>query len=122
MKFKLITVIIISVLILIGGVLECIYIDSTMKQLIERIDDIMAKDPIVAEEVYQTDEWLDKKHKGLEFLIPHFELNELSVTYKEVIGAMERQDFDHAYILLNRIKEYAERLGDIYRFRGQNIV
>lgn len=122
MKYKLVIVIVLGVLLLAGGIIECIYIKNTMEDLIEQIDEIIAEDPMDKDKVYETGRWMEEKHKRLEFIIPHFELNQLSIDYKEIIAAIEKEDFDQAYMLFHRVREYAERLGDIYRFRYQNIV
>lgn len=122
MKFKLTIVIIISVLMVAGGIVEGIYIKNTTDELVQRIDEILAEEPMDIRKIIDTGAWLENKHSRLEFIIPHFELNDLSVDYQEVLGAIERQDYDSAYITLFRIREYSKRLGDIYRFRVQNIV
>lgn len=121
MKSKMIVVIVISVIMLAGGIFELIYINKSFEELQERIDDILA-DGQPIEKVYETRDWLEKKHKGLEFFIPHFELNELSVLYNEMTGAVVAGDDKGAVTLLHRLMEYSIRLQDVYSFRFQNIV
>ncbi len=122
MKVKLIVVIVISTLLLAGGIVECIYINSTTNELVNKIDDIIADDPMDRDKIAETTDWIEKKHKSMEFIIPHFELNQLTVDMKEAVAAVERDDEDTAYFIFARMREYAKRLNDIYRFRYQNIV
>ncbi|MFW5780093.1 MAG: DUF4363 family protein [Bacillota bacterium] len=121
-KHKSVIIIFISVLVIAGGIVELVYINHTFNEFIERVDDIMAQEEYSLEDVYDTENWLKKKHKGLEFLIPHDQLNELSMSFNEVAGAVEREDYDSATAILHRAREYAVRLHDLYRFRIQNIV
>ncbi|HHU43883.1 MAG: DUF4363 family protein [Bacillota bacterium] len=121
-KYKSVIVIIASVLVIAGGIAELIYIDKTFEEFIERIDYILAQDQYSVEDVKDTEEWLKRKHKGLEFLIPHDQLNELSISFNEVSGAVERQDYEAASAMLHRTREYAIRLNDLYSLRIQNIV
>lgn len=122
MKSKMIIVIVISVVMLAGGILELIYITKSFNEFEERIEDILADGQLSLEKVLDTREWLEKKHKGLEFFIPHFELNELSVLYNEMTGAVVSGDDKGAVTLLHRLREYSIRLQDVYSFRFQNIV
>ncbi len=126
MKFKLIIVIIISAIMLAGGILELIYITKTFNEFEERLEelleDILADEQMPLEKISETRDWLEKKHKGLEFFIPHIELNELSVLYNEMMGAAVGGDKEGAVTLLYRLKEYAIRLQDVYSLRFQTIV
>lgn len=122
MKSKMIVVIVVSILMLAGGILELIYINKSFDKLEERIDDILADDKPNYQKVYETKQWLEKRHKGLELFIPHFELNELSVLYNEILGAVTAGDDEGAITLIFRLKEYSERLQDVYSFRFQNVV
>lgn len=122
MKSKMIIVIVISAVMLAGGILELIYITKSFNEFEERIEDILADEQLSLEKVLDTREWLERKHKGLEFFIPHFELNELSVLYNEMTGAVVAGDDKGAVTLLHRLMEYSIRLQDVYSFRFQNIV
>lgn len=121
-KYKLIMVIIVIVLVIGGGIFELIYLDKCYTGFVERLDEIMAQEPYDIESVYDTRDWLDKKHKGMEYFVPHFELNELSISYAELVGAIEKEDYDSASAILHRLRQHAIRQGDIFKFRIQNIV
>lgn len=122
MKYKLVIVIVVAVLVIGGGIFELLYLDNCYSSFIERLDEIIAQEPYEMNSVYETRDWLDKKHKGMEYFIPHFELNELSISYAELVGAMEKQDYEAASAILYRLRQLAERQGDIFKFRIQNIV
>lgn len=122
MKVKLIVVIVISTLLLSGGILECVYINKTTKELIKKLDEIMQDEPMDMDKIADTTDWIESKHKTLEFIIPHVELNQITIDLKEAVAAVERNDEDTAYLIFARMKEYAKRLNDIYRFRYQNVI
>lgn len=107
---------------LAGGIFELIYINNAFEQLEERVDELLEDEQIDLQKIDETRQWIEKKHKGLEFFIPHFELNEVSVLYNEITGAALAGDDKAAITLLHRLKEYSVRLNDVYSFRFQNIV
>ena len=86
MKYKLITVIVLLVLMLAGGIWECVYITKTFRELEQRTNEILSEDAIDKQKVLDTAEWLDKQHKRLEFVVPHFQLNEVSFTCGELVA------------------------------------
>ena len=111
MKYKLITVIVLLVLMLAGGIWECVYITKTFRELEQRTNEILSEDAIDKQKVLDTAEWLDKQHKRLEFVVPHFQLNEVSFTCGELVGAMRSNDEKAAYPLLYKLREVAKRMG-----------
>ena len=46
MKYKLITVIVLLVLMLAGGIWECVYITKTFRELEQRTNEILSEDAI----------------------------------------------------------------------------
>ena len=67
------------------------------------------------------DEW-NKCADRMEITIPHVQLTEITVTYGELVGAVQNEDFDSASALLKRIKEYTVRIGNLYGFNCRNVV
>ena len=122
MRYKLTIAIIISVLLLGGGIFETVFVDKTFDTFEEKLDVIMAQEYYDLNLVKETGLWWGKRANYLEVTIPHVQLTEITVTYGELIGAVENEDYDSASALLNRIKEYTVRIGSLYGFSCRNII
>ena len=122
MKYKLTIAIIISILLLGGGIWETIYVEKTFSRFEDRLDIIMQQEQYDLDLVKETaDEW-NKCADRMEITIPHVQLTEITVTYGELVGAVQNEDFDSASALLKRIKEYTVRIGNLYGFNCRNVV
>ena len=54
--------------------------------------------------------------------MPHALLNEIEITYGELIGAVNAEDYDSASALLNRIKSTSDAYSDTLGLRLGNII
>ena len=122
MKYKLTLAIVITALLLGGGIWETIYINNTFDEFNEKLDSLMQQEEYDIETVKGVGDWWFAEANKLEITIPHVQLTEITVTYGELIGAVENEDFDSASALLNRIKQYTIRIGELYGFKFRNIV
>lgn len=122
MKYKLTIAIIVTVLLLGGGIWETIYIDRTFNEFEDKLSLLMEQEEYDLGDVKETGDWWYKRADRLEITIPHVQLTEITVTYGELIGAVENEDFDSASALLNRIKQYVIRIGDLYGFSLRNVI
>lgn len=122
MKFK-ITVFIIVVLFLVGiCVGENVYIDRTFGEFSERIENIKSQDPYDLETVLETERWWLKKVEVLELTMSVQLLNDVTYTYGELIGAIEKEDYQSASGYLERLELYASALCDMYKVKINNVL
>lgn len=123
MRYKLVFAIVICVLLIGGGVWERIFVQKTFDELSEKIDILIDMgDDIDIDTVYTTEKWLEKAHGKLEYVIPHYQLNEISVTFGEFKGAVEAEDIQSAIAQLHRLRENTERLSDMYKITPSNVL
>ena len=124
MKVRLIVAICVAVLIIAGGALEEIYIKKTFSEFSEKLEEILSSpdETYTIEEVEELYKWWEKRHKTLELTMPHALLNEIEITYGELIGAVNAEDYDSASALLNRIKSTSDAYSDTLGLRLGNII
>lgn len=122
MKYKLTIAIIVTVLLIGGGLFETIYVNNTFDGFESRLQAIMQQETFSYEDVKATGEWWNNRLNVLEISIPHAQLTEITVTYGELVGAMEEEDYDSASALLNRIYCYSLQIGNQYGFKLKNII
>lgn len=122
MKYKLTIALVVTVLLLGGGIWETVYIENTFDEFEKKLSALMEQEEYVYEDVVSVGEWWNSHANKLEMTIPHVQLTEITVTYGELIGAVENEDYDSASALLNRIKQYTVRIGSLYGFNMRNII
>lgn len=122
MKYKLTIAIIVAVILIGGGIWETLYVEKTFDRFEVMLDELMEQEYYDLEDVKATGEWWYEHADKLEVTIPHVQLTEITVTYGELIGAVENEDYDSASALLNRIKQYTVRIGSLYGFNLRNVI
>lgn len=124
MKYKMTIAIIVVAILLTGGILEQIYISNVFAEFSEKLEDIIATpgEGYDYDEVIKTHEWWSKKHRLLESVLPHTQLNEIEITYGELIGAVQTEDYDSASALLNRINATSKAFAEMFEFKLGNVL
>lgn len=122
MKYKLTIAIIVTVLLVGGGIAETIFVNKTFDSFEEKLLAVMERDAYSYNEIQKIGDWWNKRAQFLEISIPHVQLTEITVTYGELIGAVEEEDYDSANALLNRIYRYSVEIGNQYGFKLKNIL
>ena len=124
MKYRIAAAILTTVLILGLGVGEQIIVAKTMDEMLSRLDSFIVEEDEVYDydEIKQTGEWWEKRHKILELFLPHNQILEISITYGELIGAVGAEDFDSAQALLTRIRMTCQEFKNVYSVRIGNII
>lgn len=122
MKYKMVTVIILTVLLLGGAIYETVYIEKTFSTFIEKLDEIAQRPEYELSEIEEAEQWWDKKSVCLSITITNTQINEINFTLGELKGAVHAQDFESAEALLMRIREYSDSLSKTYKFSIRNII
>lgn len=122
MKYK-VTIVIIASLLLIGGSIgETLYIRNTFEEFENRLQAQMYEEYYELEEVKELAKWWEDKAETLEIFISVLQLNEITVTMGELIGAVTKEDYDSANALYDRIYSYSVRIKDMYMLKLNNIL
>lgn len=122
MKYK-VTIVIIASLLLIGGSIgETLYIRKTFEEFENRLKAQMYEEYYELEEVKELAKWWEDKAETLEIFISVLQLNEITVTMGELIGAVTKEDYDSANALYDRIYSYSVRIKDMYMLKLNNIL
>ena len=74
------------------------------------------------EMIVETAEWWRGKAEVLEIFVSVVQLNEISVTFGELVGAVKNEDYDSASALLDRIYCYSISIKDMYLPHISNIL
>lgn len=122
MKFKLTIAILVAVLLIGGGVWETVYVNNTFEEFEAKLAELMQQEEYDLDDIKTVGQWWYSHADKLEVTIPHVQLTEITVTYGELEGAVENEDYDSASALLNRIYQYTIRIGELYGFKMQNII
>jgi len=113
MNAKLIVAIVLTVVMLAGGIWEMCFVEKTFDSFYNQLQMYIDRG-YTLNDLNRTLNWWTKKSKIIEVTIPYTQLIEISVTFGELIGATEREDFDSANALINRIQEYVAQLKHMY--------
>ena len=123
-KGRIITAIVILLLIIGFGIAEQIFTKKTFEEFTERLNSFIVEEDEVYdyESIVETGKWWDKKVKYLELFLPHVQMNEITITYGELIGAVGAEDHDSAQALLNRLHQTSIAFEEMYGFRIGNVI
>ncbi len=123
-KGKLIIVITLLVLILGLGIFEQIFIKKTFEEFSARLESFILEEDETYDynAIVETKKWWDSRVKYLELFLPHVQLNEITITCGELVGAVGAEDHDSAQALLNRIQSTSESFETMYAVRLGNII
>lgn len=121
MKYKLTLVIVVTALLVAGGIWETIFVTQSFSALGEKIDEISDRETYSLEDVKALQNFWNEKADKLEITIPHVQLTEITVTLGELVGAVRNEDYDSASALLLRTRQYVDRIGSLYGFSFRNI-
>ena len=122
MKYKLTIIIVVCVLLVAGSILESVYLSKAFETLEEKLDKIMKQEEYDYEMIVETAEWWRGKAEVLEIFVSVVQLNEISVTFGELVGAVKNEDYDSASALLDRIYCYSISIKDMYLPHISNIL
>ena len=121
MKYKLSITIIVTVVIITIAIVEGVFIKKTFESLNDKLGVIMQQEEYSLADVEEINYWWKRRSEVLEISVSVVQLNEMSVTFGELIGAIENEDYDSASALLNRIYQYSTHICDMYMFKINNI-
>lgn len=123
MKYKLTIAIVITVLLLTGGILEEIYVAKVFDELSEKVEKVLQTESETYDlkELEDIHDWWKGKHRYLELFLPHVQLNEIEITYGEMLGAVKADDYEGAKAQLNRIYATSKAINEMLSFRLGNI-
>ncbi len=123
-KVKLVIVISVLTLILALGIFEQIFIKKTFDEFSARLESFIIEEDETYDygAIVDTKKWWDGRVKYLELFLPHVQLNEITITCGELVGAVGAEDHDSAQALLNRIQSTAESFKTMYAVRLGNII
>ena len=121
MKYKLSITIIVTVVIITIAIVEGVFIKKTFESLNDKLGVIMQQEEYSLADVEEINYWWKRRSEVLEISVSVVQLNEISVTFGELIGAIENEDYDSASALLNRIYQYSTHICDMYMFKINNI-
>lgn len=121
MKYKLTICIVVTVLLIGGGIWETLFVRDTFLSFGEMIDEISDRETYSLSDVTDLQSYWNGRADRLEITIPHVQLTEITVTLGELTGAVRNEDYDSASALLLRIRQYVDRIGALYGFSFRNI-
>ncbi len=123
-KGKFILVIVVLVVISALGIFEQIFIAKTFEEFSSRLESFIVEEDETYDynAIVETQKWWESRAKYLELFLPHVQLNEITITCGELVGAVGAEDHDSAQALLNRIQSTAKAFETMYSVRLGNII
>lgn len=123
-KGRLTIALVILVFILGLGIGEQIFIHSTFDEFSSRLNSFIIEEDETYDydAIVETQKWWEKKVCYLELFLPHVQMNEITITYGELVGAVGAEDHDSAQALLNRLQQTSIAFEEMYGFRIGNII
>ena len=122
MKFKLTVFIVVTLFLIAVCVGENIYIDRTFGEFSKRIENLQAQEIYDLDDILETERWWLDKVEILELTMSIQLLNDVTYTYGELIGAVEKEDYQSASGYLERLKLYSLSLCDMYKVKINNVL
>ncbi len=121
MKIRVVIAFIVVLLLIGFGITEEIYVTKVFDEYTEKLDSINIEKPLTTDQILELKDWWLKKHKTLEIILPHNNLNEITYIYGEMIGAIEIEDDKSAKAQFFRLQTTVEAISEMYGFRLGNI-
>lgn len=124
MNARMIITVVLIVLLLAGGIALEVTISNVFNELSEKIDALVDYESVTysLEDVEEIRIWWRKKHAFLETVLPHTQINEIEMSFGELVGAVAAEDYPSATAMLCRIRETSMALAEMFTFRIGNIL
>lgn len=121
---SIISVIIASALIAVGGIYENFSLRKTFDEMISCVDEISVKlvecDAVTDDITSLQKLWLTNK-KSLHAYIPHTEIKELDLWISECVAYVKLNKYDEALSKLEVVKELCEQIPKTFLIRFENL-
>lgn len=121
---SIISVIIASALIAVGGIYENFSLRKTFDEMISCVDEISVKlvegDAVTDDITSLQKLWLTNK-KSLHAYIPHTEIKELDLWISECVSYVKLNKYDEALSKLEVVKELCEQIPKTFLIRFENL-
>ncbi len=123
-KGKLIVVLVMLLFIIGLGICEQIFIHRTFDEFTTRLEGFIVEEDETYDydAIVETQTWWEKRVHYLELFLPHVQMNEITITYGELVGAVGAEDHDSAQALLNRLQQTSIAFEEMYGLRIGNII
>ncbi len=122
---SIISVVIASALIAIGGIYENFSLRKTFDEMISCVDEISVKlvegDAVTDDITSLQKLWLTNK-KSLHAYIPHTEIKELDLWISECVAYVKLDKYDEALSKLEVVKELCEQIPKTFLIRFENLL
>ncbi|MDR0697440.1 MAG: DUF4363 family protein [Christensenellaceae bacterium] len=124
MKFKLLVAVLLTFVLLFGGLLHDFYI----KHVFTEMSDAILKIENVSDNNYNLDAVNEALHiwrkhsKILISILPHNNLFEIEYIFGEIIGALEAKDLKSATAQINRLKHACLIISNMFIFNMENLL
>lgn len=121
---SIISVVVASILIAIGGIYENSALRKTFDKMIACVDvitDKLENDLAVTDDIVALQKlWLSNK-KSLHAYIPHAEIKELDLWISECVAYVRLEKFDEAISKLEVVKELCEQIPKTFSIKFENL-
>ncbi len=121
MKARFVIAIIVVCLLVGFAVGEEVYVTRVFRQYEARLDAIDTTSPLKEEDILALKDWWHTKHKKLEIILPHNNINEITYVYGEMLGAIKAMDDKSAQAQFTRLKATVGAISEMYGWRVGNI-
>ncbi len=122
MNVKFVVAILVVVLLISFATSEEIYVTRLFDTYQAKLDSIDTTTALKEQDMVELEDWWQSKHKRLELILPHNNLNEITYIYGEMLGAIRAHDDKSAQAQFQRLKTTVEAISEMYGYRVGNIL
>lgn len=121
MNWRMFFAILLAVVVVGLAIGEHLYLEKVFSDMEERMDAIDASEEFDYNEIKELEEWWNTKHRFLEIVVPHVQINDITFTFGELLGAIAAEDQPSAVAQFYRLKQTVSALSEMYGFRIGNV-
>ncbi len=121
MNWRLFFAILLAVVVVGLAVGEHVYLEKVFSDMEDKMDAIDASEELSYDEIKALEDWWLSKHRFLEIVLPHVQINDVTFTFGELLGAIIADDQPSAIAQFYRLKTTISAVSEMYGFRMGNV-
>lgn len=121
MNWRLFFAILLAVVVVGLALGEHFLLEKVFTDMEEKMDAIDASEELSYDEIKELEDWWLSKHRFLEIVLPHVQINDITFTFGELLGAILADDQPSAIAQFHRLKTTISAVSEMYGFRMGNV-
>lgn len=120
-NWKMFFAIVLALLVMGLALGEHFYLDVVFTEMEEKMEAIDVSEEVRYDDIKELENWWLGKHRFLEIVVPHVQINDITFTFGELLGAIIADDQPSAIAQFYRLKTTVSAVSEMYGFRAGNV-